>query len=365
MAEDEGFNDSGSETEEDELFDYSEYETKEETVDKAELAELANDEAIEQIMKFLEGPTPLTINDLSERRKKAVYKKIYAEHSLNYGSDNDDENKIKVANSEVEIALNNIIKDRDDLLISDLSDNIKTPIFRESYNKRGLDYDEFKTEKETIIIKNLLQKDYIVNDVKFSFLFSNETNDLNFDDIRNKNEKMCLGPLNEWSNEDILSTKNSCYLIYTDNTNEKYLLGYLKYNINHEPKAPRNPTDPPITIYLSLSCVPPRFNGLRISSIMKNLVLRELVKTYKNISYIKNVELAELSGKKTTDSFLAKKIGLNPDEKNFENIGTPATVLAALDLYSSIESQLNNLHTQILTKNGGRKTNKKRKTNKN
>ena len=231
----------------------------------------------------------------------------------------------------------------------------------EPYNSDDEDDDSrplISQPRPKVDIKDISQKDYSINDDLFSFLFSNKTNDLNFDDIININNKICTGPLENYSNDEILKTSLSCYLIYTNNTTkQKYLLGYIAYKLIFDHDEPDN-----IDVKLLLLCVPQNFNGMRINSIMQYVLLQELFQIYPTIKYIVTDEIAEQSGK-PTNGRLALKLGLKKTDIDVTYKGTKSDVISKLMEYPRIEDQLNELHSKLLKIRGGkRKTNKKRKT---
>ncbi len=111
--------------------------------------------------------------------------------------------------------------------------------------------------------------------VRFQFRISNKENKINFSDI-NKPYNFCIGPLSEYNGE-FLTYPYSLYLIYINKrTEEKYLLGFIKYKIiNDEDYGPNY-----YTLYLSLSCTPLEYSRKGINFALKTILFRQIYVNY-------------------------------------------------------------------------------------
>ena len=216
-------------------------------------------------------------------------------------------------------------------------------------------------------IENIDNQHFNIKGNTFSFLFSNSTNDLDFTDVIIP-ENICTGPLSEYNNQEVLRMTYSCYLIYTNNTTgRKYLLGFTHYTLRRI-RDEDNDDIQDIFLNLSLSCVPPEFNGMRINSIISIVLILALFNKYPDIKLIGTDEIAEQNGTKTNGS-LSRKLGLTIEDITDEGAtryrGTRESVMKSLGSYPPVTEQLEKLN-EILIIRGGRKrkTNKRKKTRK-
>jgi hypothetical protein len=199
-----------------------------------------------------------------------------------------------------------------------------------------------------------------IDETLFTFIFSDNNGITKYVD-ENKitiPPNFCVSPL-EYLNEnnDFLKYRG-CYLIITKET-KSILLGFISYKI-----IINNVTNL-LRFYLRSECIPIVFQGMRINSIIKQILYTTILQHYP-VELFESHEIAIQKGKETNGSLNERYGFINIDSSGWM-VALREDIEAKLREKPPLEPQLVTLNSRIVL-HGGRKTNKrktnKRKTNK-
>ena len=210
------------------------------------------------------------------------------------------------------------------------------------------------TDCTSIILKDI---SYIMDDTNtFDIMFSNTNLGINMADI-DVDPKFCIGPLVEY-NDSFKSLPNSCYLIYNNLiTKTKTLLGFMSYNIR-EYRLIDMPTGS-CDLYLSLSCVPSKFQSMGISSILRDIIISNISENPR-INTIKSNIIATNDSQIWLGTTIANSIGLTLFPNTIDSYhGTMQKAIILIESRGIMQTRLQNLQQKLLRKSN--KTPAKRK----
>jgi len=191
-----------------------------------------------------------------------------------------------------------------------------------------------------------------IDDTIYTFVFSDDENGIR-EYVKNNNvtipDNFCTDPL-VYMNDMFLDSRG-CYLIVTKNSNS-ILIGFSTYKILY------TRTCRVLKFYIRESCVPNKYQGKRIISIINQVLLQTIMTNY-NIGIFESHEIAIQKNEKTNGR-INEALGFTNVDREGWMLATTADIETKLSEKGPIEAQLRQLNTKI----GGKRTNKKKRTRK-
>ena len=212
--------------------------------------------------------------------------------------------------------------------------------------------------------KKLKANEYIVlpeiqihiDDTIYTFVFSDDETGI-IEYVKNNNvtipDDFCTDPLAYMNDENLFLNYRGCYLIVTKNSNS-ILIGFSLYNILFTREF--------LKFYIRESCVPNKYQGKRIISII-NQVLLQTIMTYYNIGIFESHEIAIQKNQKTNGR-INEALGFTNVDREGWMLAIKADIETKLSEKGPIEAQLRQLNTKIGGKTKRKRTNKNKRTRK-
>ena len=212
--------------------------------------------------------------------------------------------------------------------------------------------------------KKLKANEYIVlpeiqihiDDTIYTFVFSDDETGI-IEYVKNNNvtipDNFCTDPLAYMNDENLFLNYRGCYLIVTKNSNS-ILIGFSTYKILYTIKDGGKV----LKFYIRESCVPNKYQGKRIISIINQVLLQTIMTNY-NIGIFESHEIAIQKNEKTNGR-INEALGFTNVDREGWMLAIKADIEIKLSEKGPIESQLRQLNTKI----GGKRTNKNKRTRK-
>ena len=192
-----------------------------------------------------------------------------------------------------------------------------------------------------------------IDDTIYTFVFSDDETGI-IEYVKNNNvtipDNFCTDPLAYMNDENLFLNYRGCYLIVTRNSNS-ILIGFSLYNILFTREF--------LKFYFRESCVPKKYQGNRINSIINQVLLQTIMTNY-NIGIFESTEIAIQKNQKTNGR-INEALGFTNVDRNGLMLATTADIETKLSEKGPIEAQLRQLNTKIGGKTKRKRTNKKKK----
>jgi hypothetical protein len=179
-----------------------------------------------------------------------------------------------------------------------------------------------------------------IDDTIYTFVFSDDNGIREY--VKNNNvivpNDFCTEPLAYMNDKNMFLDSRGCYLIITKNS-KSVLLGFSTYKILY--------TRGVLKFYFRESCVPNKYQGNRINSIINQVLLQTIMTNY-NIGIFESTEIAIRNDEKTNGR-IHEALGFTNVDRNGLMLATRADIETKLSEKGPIEAQLRQLNTKKKT----------------
>lgn len=181
-----------------------------------------------------------------------------------------------------------------------------------------------------------------IDDTIYTFVFSDDNGIREY--VKNNNviipNDFCTEPLSYMNDENLFLNYRGCYLIVTKKS-KSVLLGFSTYKILYTRIGNI------LKFYIRESCVPGKYQGKRIISIINQVLLQTIVDNYK-IDIFESIEIAIQKNQKTNGR-INEALGFTNVDRNGLMLATTADIETKLSEKGTIEAQLRQLNTEKKT----------------
>jgi hypothetical protein len=178
-----------------------------------------------------------------------------------------------------------------------------------------------------------------IDDTIYTFVFGDDNGIREY--VKNNNvivpNDFCTEPLAYMNDKNMFLDSRGCYLIVTKNSNS-ILIGFSTYKILY--------TRGVLKFYIRESCVPNKYQGKRIISIINQVLLKTIMNNYK-IDIFESIEIAIQNDEKTNGR-INEALGFTNVDREGLMLATRADIETKLSEKGTIEAQLRQLKKENL-----------------